>query len=130
MTETPTDNTGPGPGGRIEPIELQTSMQRAYIDYAMAVIVGRALPDVRDGQQAGKKLPKENPVQRYKGLGEMNAKELWETTMDPEQRLLLQVTLDDAAHADEIFSILMGEDVEQRRSFIQRNAKDVRFLDI
>lgn len=85
---------------------------------------------LRDGQEAGKKLPKENPVQRYKGLGEMNAKELWETTMDPDQRLMLQVTLDDAAHADEIFSILMGEDVEQRRSFIQRNAKDVRFLDI
>ena len=78
----------------------------------------------------GKKLPKENPVQRYKGLGEMNAEELWDTTMDPENRLMLQVTLDDAAHADEIFSILMGEDVEQRRSFIQRNAKDVRFLDI
>jgi DNA gyrase subunit B len=85
---------------------------------------------LRDGQAAGKKLPKENPVQRYKGLGEMNAKELWETTMDPDHRLMLQVTLDDAAHADEIFSILMGEDVEQRRSFIQRNAKDVRFLDI
>ncbi|NYG54173.1 DNA gyrase subunit B [Nocardioides perillae] len=85
---------------------------------------------VRAGLEAGKKLPKENPVQRYKGLGEMNAKELWETTMDPDNRLMLQVTLDDAAQADEIFSILMGEDVEQRRSFIQRNAKDVRFLDI
>ena len=83
-----------------------------------------------EGQAQGKKLPKENAVQRYKGLGEMNAKELWETTMNPDQRLMLQVTLDDAAHADEIFSILMGEDVEQRRSFIQRNAKDVRFLDI
>ncbi len=84
----------------------------------------------RDGIEQGKKLPKENPVQRYKGLGEMNAEELWDTTMNPDQRLMLQVTLDDAAHADEIFSTLMGEDVEQRRSFIQRNAKDVRFLDI
>ncbi len=82
------------------------------------------------GLAAGKKLPRENAVQRYKGLGEMNPNELWETTMDPDNRVLLQVTLDDAAHADEIFSILMGEDVEQRRSFIQRNAKDVRFLDI
>ena len=82
------------------------------------------------GLAAGKKLPRENAVQRYKGLGEMNPNELWETTMDPDNRVLLQVTLDDAAHADEIFSVLMGEDVEQRRSFIQRNAKDVRFLDI
>ena len=60
----------------------------------------------------------------------MNSTELWDTTLDPDNRLLLQVQLEDAAQADEMFSILMGEDVEQRRSFIQRNAKDVRFLDI
>ena len=83
-----------------------------------------------DGQAAGWRIPKDNGIQRYKGLGEMDYKELWETTMSPETRTLLQVTLDDAAAADEIFSTLMGEDVESRRSFIQKNAKDVRFLDI
>ena len=82
------------------------------------------------GQKDGKRLPKENSIQRYKGLGEMDYDELWETTMNPATRTLLQVTLDDAALADEIFSTLMGEDVESRRSFIQKNAKDVRFLDI
>ena len=83
-----------------------------------------------DGQALGWRLPKDNPVQRYKGLGEMDYDELRVTTMDPTERTLLQVTLENAAAADEIFSILMGEDVESRRSFIQRNARDVRFLDI
>ena len=85
---------------------------------------------IEAGQAAGRKLPKENSIQRYKGLGEMDYDELWDTTMNPATRTLLQVTLDDAALADEIFSTLMGEDVESRRNFIQRNAKDVRFLDI
>ena len=85
---------------------------------------------LKDGLANGKRLPKDAGVQRYKGLGEMNPKELWETTMDHTTRTLRQVTIEDAAAADEIFSVLMGEDVESRRGFIQRNAKDVRFLDI
>ncbi|MEV0400611.1 DNA topoisomerase (ATP-hydrolyzing) subunit B [Actinoallomurus sp. NPDC050550] len=86
---------------------------------------------IEAGMANGKRDPRpRDGVQRFKGLGEMNASELWDTTMDPEHRILLQVTLDDAAQADELFTVLMGEDVEARRSFIQRNAKDVRFLDI
>ena len=88
----------------------------------------------RDGlialRQQKKPNAKPDDIQRFKGLGEMNYTELWDTTMDPATRTLRQVTLDDAAVADELFSVLMGEDVEARRSFIQRNAKDVRFLDI
>ncbi len=86
---------------------------------------------IEAGIAAGRKDPRpRDAVQRYKGLGEMNATELWETTMNPANRVLKQVTVDDAAQADELFSVLMGEDVEARRAFIQRNAKDVRFLDI
>ncbi|WP_370634676.1 DNA topoisomerase (ATP-hydrolyzing) subunit B [Nocardiopsis sp. MT53] len=86
---------------------------------------------IEAGIAAGKRDPRpRDMVQRFKGLGEMNASELWDTTMDPDRRVLLQVSLEDAAQADEMFSVLMGEDVESRRAFIQRNAKDVRFLDI
>jgi DNA gyrase subunit B len=86
---------------------------------------------IEAGIAEGRKDPRpRDAVQRYKGLGEMNAKELWDTTMDPAHRVLRLITLDDAAQADELFTVLMGEDVEARRAFIQRNAKDVRFLDI
>ena len=82
------------------------------------------------GQSAGRRIPKDNGIQRYKGLGEMDWKELQSTTMDTATRTLKQVTVDEAADADTIFSVLMGDDVESRRRFIQENAKDVRFLDI
>ncbi len=112
-----------------QPPLYKIKWERAAAEYAFSdkerdtvieagIADGRKDPRPRDG------------VQRFKGLGEMNARELWETTMNPARRVLLQVTLDDAAQADELFTVLMGEDVEARRSFIQRNAKDVRFLDI
>ncbi|PCN48811.1 DNA topoisomerase (ATP-hydrolyzing) subunit B [Curtobacterium sp. 'Ferrero'] len=82
------------------------------------------------GLASGKRIPKDNGIQRYKGLGEMDYKELWDTTMNPDTRTLLQVTLEDAAAVDSVFATLMGEDVDARRQFIQQNAKDVRFLDI
>src|SRR5450755_4673870 len=105
-------------GGRgVQPDYAYSDRERdALIEAGIAN--GRKDPRPRDG------------IQRYKGLGEMNAIELWETTMNPANRVLRQVTVDDAAQADELFSVLMGEDVEARRAFIQRNAKDVRFLDI
>jgi DNA gyrase subunit B len=104
-------------GRGVEPGYAYSDAERDRLIEA-GIAEGRKDPRPRDG------------VQRYKGLGEMNASELWDTTMNPAHRVLLQVTLDDAAQADELFSVLMGEDVEARRSFIQRNARDVRFLDI
>jgi len=104
-------------GRNVPPSYVYSDKERDAIIEA-GIAEGRKDPRPREG------------VQRYKGLGEMDASELWDTTMDPARRVLKLITLDDAAQADELFTVLMGEDVEARRSFIQRNAKDVRFLDI
>jgi len=86
--------------------------------------------ELEAGLNEGRKINTDDGIQRYKGLGEMNPGELWETTLDKEHRVLRRVELDDAQRADELFSILMGDDVAARRSFITRKAKDVRFLDV
>jgi DNA gyrase subunit B len=111
-----------------QPPLYKLKWQRSEPEFAYSDRERDALLDA--GLKSGKKINKDDGIQRYKGLGEMDAKELWETTMDPSVRVLRLITLDDAAAADELFSILMGEDVEARRSFITRNAKDVRFLDV
>nr|WP_277599889.1 DNA topoisomerase (ATP-hydrolyzing) subunit B [Bifidobacterium dolichotidis] len=82
-----------------------------------------------EGKANGRQLPKGEGIQRYKGLGEMSYQELWETTMDPEHRILKQVRIEDAMQADETFSMLMGDEVEPRRLFIQRNAHNAKWID-
>ncbi|MGA5541320.1 DNA topoisomerase (ATP-hydrolyzing) subunit B [Mycobacterium sp. NPDC051198] len=111
-----------------QPPLYKLKWQRSQPEFAYSDRERDAL--LQSGKAAGKRINVDDGIQRYKGLGEMDAKELWETTMDPSVRVLRQVTLDDAAAADELFSILMGDDVEARRSFITRNAKDIRFLDV
>jgi DNA gyrase subunit B len=106
------------PGGAKD----KTKIRYAYSDRERDAI----LAEMRNGDGAGKKVE----IARFKGLGEMDAVQLWDTTLDPERRTLLQVTMDDAAAADQMFTILMGDDVEARRDFIVRNARDVRFLDV
>lgn len=100
----------------------RTKTRYAYSDRQRDTI----LDEMQNNGSAGKKPS----VRRFKGLGEMDADELALTTMDPDKRVMLQVTMEDAARADELFSILMGDDVESRRHFIVSNARDVRFLDV
>ena len=112
----------------------QVDARPAWDEYEQALVY-RAYTDAErdrvlaEGKANGRQLPKGEGIQRYKGLGEMSYQELWETTMDPEHRILKQVHIEDAAAADETFSMLMGDEVEPRRLFIQRNAKNVRWID-
>ena len=108
------DSLGPAP------YTVRMGEEDEIVVHSVQQVLAAALEDAQKGLN----------IQRYKGLGEMNPEQLWETTMDPNRRTLLQVKVDDAVESDEIFSLLMGEAVEPRREFIERNALDVQNLDI
>ena len=130
LTQITTDNTDVVVEFTVPSVSLNNVL--TLIGQGVDVVVGTTGwtdEKLAQGKAAGRQLPKGEGIQRYKGLGEMTYQELWETTMDPEHRILKQIHIEDAAAADETFSMLMGDDVEPRRLFIQRNAKDVRFID-
>jgi DNA gyrase subunit B len=104
---------------RVGPYHLERNGDRLTLE-TLGELVGEVYEAAKKGLN----------IQRYKGLGEMNPQQLWETTLDPTVRRLLQVTIEDAAKADELFTVLMGDAVEPRRAFIESNALEARNLDI